>query len=559
MNTFPWHSHYPKGVAHTIDYQRYPNLLALMEEAFQKYGNAPAYHNMGVEHSYAQLDKMSRDFAAYLQSLGLKKGDKFAIQMPNVTQYPVALMGALRAGLTVVNINPLYTVPEMTHQYNDATVKAVIIMANFADKLQEVLPKTQVKHVIVTEIGDLLGTFKGMLTNAVVKYVKKMVPPFHIPGAVGFKRALQIGAKSPYTRPEVDAEDLAFLQYTGGTTGVSKGAMLSHRNMLSNLLQSKEWFIGVEEGKEVAITALPLYHIFALTINCFLMLFVGAKSVLVTNPRDMPGFVKTLQQNPFTIFTGLNTLFVGLMNTPGFDAINFSKVKFVVGGGMAVQRATAERWKAITGKSIAEGYGLSETAPVLSVNPLDGNERLGSIGLPVPSTELAILDDDGKPVPAGERGEICARGPQVMQGYWQRPDETAKVFFEGGWFRTGDIGMMDDDGYFRIVDRKKEMILVSGFNVYPNEVEDAATTHPGVLEAAAIGVPDDKSTERVKLFVVRKDPNLTAEELIKHCKDHLAGYKVPREIVFREELPKTNVGKILRRKLKEEEDAAANA
>ncbi|GIV38432.1 MAG: long-chain-fatty-acid--CoA ligase [Thermonema sp.] len=549
---YPWFKSYPAGVPHEINPDQYSSLVDMLEESFRKFADLPAYEFMGCVMSYKELEEKSKHFAAYLQSLGLKKGDKFGIQMPNVMQYPVALFGALRAGLTVVNVNPLYTEREMEHQYNDAEVKAVIILANFADKLAHILPKTQIKHVIVTEIGDMLG-FKRFLVNFVVKYIKKMVPKFHIPGAVSFPDALSKGAKVQYVRPEINNEELALLQYTGGTTGVSKGAMLTHRNLVANLLMIKAWMLGLEEGKEIAITPLPLYHVFALTVNCFLMFSVGAKNVLIANPRDIPGFIKELKKHKFTTMTGLNTLFNALLNHPDFKEVDFSRAKYIVAGGMAMQRPVAERWKEVTGTIIAEGYGLSETSPVLTCNPLDGTARIGTIGLPVPSTELKIVKEDGTEAGIDEPGEIWAKGPQVMKGYWNRPDETAKVMTEDGWFKTGDIGAMDADGFFRIVDRKKDMILVSGFNVYPNEVEEVVAGHPKVLEVAAIGVPDPQSTERVKIFVVKKDPSLTEEELMAYCKENLAGYKVPKYIEFRDELPKSNVGKILRRKLKEEE------
>lgn len=552
MADFPWHQNYPAGVAKEIDPDKYDSIVAIIEESFQKFADKPAYSNMGVELTYKEIDQCSRDFAAYLQSLGLKKGDRLGIQMPNVLQYPVVLFGALRAGLVVVNVNPLYTVREMVHQYNDAGVDTVVILANFADKLQQALPETKIKNVIVSEIGDMLGAFKGLIVNFVVKHFKKMVPAFQIPHMVRMKDAMRKGRGMNFTAPALTNADIAFLQYTGGTTGVSKGATLSHRNIVANLTQNKAWFLGLEEGKETVITALPLYHVFALTVNCLLMAHVGAKSVLVTNPRDMPGFVKILLKNPSTLFTGLNTLFNGLLNTPGFDQVDWSSTKYVIAGGMAVQKPVAERWEQATNIKVAEGYGLSETSPVLTCNPLDGNVRIGCIGLPLPSTEIKILDDDGNELPQGEAGEICARGPQVMSGYYGRDDETKKCFFPDGWFRTGDIGLMEADGFFRIVDRKKDMILVSGFNVYPNEVEEVVSGHDGVLEVAAIGIPDAKATERVKVFIVKKEANLTEADVIDYCKNNLAGYKVPKEVEFRAELPKSNVGKILRKKLKDE-------
>jgi long-chain acyl-CoA synthetase len=471
--------------------------------------------------------------------------------MPNLLQYPIALFGALRAGLVVVNTNPLYTAREVKHQFNDSGAKAIIILANFAFNLEKILPDTGIETVIVTEIGDMLGGFKKTLVNFVVKRVKKMVPSYSLPEAVSFNKALDAGKGYEYSKPDVNLDDVAFLQYTGGTTGVSKGAALSNKNIVANILQCKQWFVGLSEGNEVIITALPLYHIFALTVNCLLMTHVGAKNILVTNPRDMPAFIKDLKKYPFTIITGVNTLFNGLMNQPDFKSVDFSILKYAIGGGMAVQRAVADRWKEITGKVLAEGYGLSETSPLLSCNPLGGGERVGTIGLPAPSTEMKIMDESGNEVQIGEAGEICARGPQVMSGYWQRPDETSQVF-HGDWFRTGDIGVMDEDGFFKVVDRKKDMINVSGFNVYPNEIEDVVASHDKVLEVAAIGVADEKSTEVVKLFVVKKEGSLTEEELKDYCKENLTNYKRPRHIEFREELPKSNVGKILRRHLREE-------
>lgn len=557
-NDFPWFRHYPAGVPHSINPDQYASLVDMLEEGFRKYASLPAFEFMGSVISYKEVDEYSKHFAAYLQSLGLKKGDKFGIQMPNVMQYPIALFGALRAGLTVVNVNPLYTEREMEHQYNDGDVKAVLILANFADKLAHILPKTRIQHVLITEIGDMLG-FKRLIVNFVVKYIKKMVPDYNLPQAVSFLDALSKGSRLQYVRPLVESNDLAFLQYTGGTTGVSKGAMLTHRNMIANLLMIRAWMVNPDEGKEIAITPLPLYHVFALTVNCFAMFDVGAKNVLIANPRDIEGFIKELKKHKFTMMTGLNTLFNALLNHPKFKEVDFSKTKYVVAGGMAMQRPVAERWKAVTGTTIAEGYGLSETSPVLTCNPMVGEVRLGTIGLPMPSTELKIVKEDGTEAEIDEAGEIWARGPQVMKGYWNRPDETAKVMTEDGWFKTGDIGAMDADGFFRIVDRKKDMILVSGFNVYPNEIEEVVAAHPKVLEVAAIGVPDPQSTERVKVFVVKKDPTLTETELIEYCKQQMAGYKVPKYVEFRTELPKSNVGKILRRKLKEEETAKTGA
>ncbi|MGB0526075.1 MAG: AMP-binding protein [Flammeovirgaceae bacterium] len=558
MENYPWFEQYPSFVRKEIDTAAYNSLMEIIDESLSKYGDAPAFTCMDKSLSFRQVDALSKDFAAYLQSIGMKKGDRIAIQMPNVLQYPIVLFGAIRAGLVVVNTNPLYTVREMTHQFNDAGADALVVLANFASKAQEALPKTNIKHVIVTEIGDLFGGLKGFITNFVVKHVKKMVPAYDLPNATTLKKALSTGAKANYTKPSISADDIALLQYTGGTTGVSKGATLLNKNIVANILQVSEWMGSeLDEGKETVITALPLYHIFALSVNCLTMLRKGAHNVLIVNPRDMQAFVKELNKYPFSVFTAVNTLFNGLMNTPEFQQVNFDHLKVVVGGGMAVQTPVAEKWKKLTGRPIAEGYGLSETAPVLTCNPIDGTEQLGTIGIPVPNTEVKILDDDGNEVAQGEPGEICAKGPQVMQGYWNRDEETAKVF-HGEWFRTGDIGIMEESGFFKIVDRKKDMILVSGFNVYPNEVEDVVAGHDKVLEVAAIGVPDPKSTEAVKIFVVKKDDSLTADEVKAYCKQNLTGYKVPKHIEFRADLPKSNVGKILRRKLKDA-DVQANA
>ncbi len=557
MKNLPWLENYPQGVPHKIDPERFESLLSLCEEAFEKYGDQPAYENMGGVLSFQQLNKLSKAFAAYLQNhTDLKQGDRVAIQMPNLLQYPIAMFGVLRAGMIVVNTNPLYTEREMEHQFKDSGAKAIIIVSNFASKLEKILSNTDIKHVIVTQIGDMLGFPKSFITNLVVKHAKKMVPAYTLNEAVPFNRVLTIGKATSYSRPEVKGENLAFLQYTGGTTGVSKGAMLTHRNIVANLEQNSGWMCPkLVEGKEIVITALPLYHIFSLTVNCMLMLKIGARNVLITNPRDMPGFIKELKKYPFSVITGVNTLYNGLLNHPDFASVDFSHLKVAIGGGMAVQQAVAEKWKSVTNTALLEGYGLTESSPVLSCNPLDGSERIGTIGQPLPNTYLKIMDDEGNPVADGESGEICAQGPQVMKGYWQRDDETAKCFFPGGWLRTGDIGLILSEGYFKIVDRKKDMILVSGFNVYPNEVEDVVVKHPKVLEAAAVGVPDEKSTEAVKIFVVKKSDDLTAEDLKAFCKENLTGYKVPKHYEFREELPKSNVGKILRRHLKEETKA----
>lgn len=546
-----WFAHYNQTTPRDIDPDRYDNVVDYINQCLKKFADKPAFTNMGKELTFSDLDKKSLAFAAYLQGLGLKKGDRIALQMPNVLSYPAILFGALRAGLIIVNTNPLYTEREMKHQFNDSGAKAIVILSNFADKLANIIKETRIKHVVVVRIGDMLGMIKGTLVNFVVKNIKKMEPDYAIPGAVRFPKALKEGSRGTYTKPEIAATDPGFLQYTGGTTGVSKGATLSHRNVVANMLMIRAWIDNrLTEGEETVITALPLYHIFAFTVNCLAMLGYGAKNVLITNPRDIPGFVKELSKHPYTLLTGVNTLFNALVNNKRFARLDFSALKLVVGGGMAVVPAVNDRWKGITGLPIVEGYGLSETSPVLCVNPTDGRDRIGTIGLPVPSTDVCIMDEEGNQLPPGEEGEICARGPQVMLGYWERPDETEKVFF-GDWFRTGDIGAMDEDGFFRIVDRKKDMILVSGFNVYPNEVEAVAMEHEGVLECAAVGVPDPKSNEVVKLFVVKKDENLSAGDLIDFCRKELAGYKVPKHIEFREELPKTNVGKILRRELRD--------
>jgi long-chain acyl-CoA synthetase len=555
MADFPWFKHYPKGVNHTVAFDQYPDLPSMLEEAFRKFPDRIAYISMGKSLTFREVDEHSKAFAAYLQQkLGLKKGDRLAIQMPNCLQYSVALFGALRAGLTVVNTNPLYTPREMKHQFTDAGVTAILVINMFAHNLQTILPETGIKHVMVTGLGDMIGGVKGWLVNFVVKNVKKMVPAYSLPNAISFNDVLKEGRALSFTRPQLQPEDLAFLQYTGGTTGVAKGAMLTHRNMVAHTLQINEWFKPLlEEGRqEYMVTAIPLYHIFALAVNGIFMAYIGAKCLLITNPRDMKAFIKDLKREPISMITGVNTLYNGLLNQEAFASVDFSKLKIAVGGGMAVQKAVAERWKALTGVSLVEGYGLSETSPVLSVNPLDGKERQGTIGLPMPNTEMAIFDDDGNRLGTGETGEICARGPQVMKGYWKREDETDKVFLQKEWFKTGDIGLMDEDGFFKIVDRKKDMILVSGFNVYPNEIEDVVAMHPKVMEVAAIGVADAKTTEAVKICVVKKDPSLTEEELISHCRQNLTNYKVPRLVEFRDELPKTNVGKILRRMLREE-------
>jgi long-chain acyl-CoA synthetase len=558
-NQRPWLSNYPDGVPEEIDINQYPSVVAVLDEAFERYRQHDAFTNFGKTLTYGEIDKLSAQFAAYLTGeLKLNKGDRIAIMLPNVLQYPIALFGALRAGMVVVNTNPLYTARELKHQLADAGAQAIVVLDNFAATLQQVVAETGVKHIITTAMGDQLGA-KGVLVSFVVKHIKKMVPPYQLPHAVRFNEALARGANHPLPKPTVVHDDIAFLQYTGGTTGVAKGAMLTHGNMVANMLQAGAWFGSkIKPGEETIITALPLYHIFALTCNCFIFLRFGGRSVLITNPRDMPGFVKELKSIRFTAITGVNTLFNGLLNTPGFDQIDFSSLRMSFGGGMAVQRAVAERWEKLTGCALIEGYGMTESSPVATINPMvDGARFNGSIGLPVPSTSISIQDDDGKQLGLGEVGEICIQGPQVMKGYWNQPGETAKVLSPDGWLRTGDIGRIDDAGYIYIVDRKKDMILVSGFNVYPNEIEDTVMKCPGVAEVAAIGIPDEHSGEVVKIFVVKKDPALTEEKLKEYCRENLTGYKRPKVIEFRDALPKTNVGKILRRELRDEKKPAA--
>ncbi len=550
-NGHPWYDFYPKGVAHKINPEQYTSVVDILDKNLQRFSKNEAFVNMGKSLTYGDIDRMSNDFASYLiNEAGLQKGDRIAIQMPNLLQFPIAMIGALRAGLIVVNTNPLYTPREMEHQFNDSGAVAIVILSNFASSLEKILPNTKIKTIIVTDLGDMMGGLKRFIVNFVVKKIKKMVPAYSLPKAVPFLSALNKGADQTFTKVELQLGDGAFLQYTGGTTGISKGASLSHRNIVSNILQTKQWFFGLEEGTEVVITALPLYHIFALMVNCFLMISVGAKNVLITNPRDMPSFIKDLKKYPFSVITGVNTLFNGLLNHPDFSAIGFDKLKYSMGGGMAIQGSVAEKWEKVTGSPLAEGYGLSETSPVLSCNPLDGTQRVGTIGLPFPSTEMKIMNEDGEEVPIGDHGEIVARGPQVMKGYWLRPKETENVFF-GDWFRTGDIGIQDNEGFFKIVDRKKDMINVSGFNVYPNEIEEVISSMEQVLEVAAIGVPDEKSSEVVKIFVVKKDKDLSENDIKDFCIENLTNYKRPKYIDFIDELPKSNVGKILRRHLRE--------
>jgi len=551
----PWLESYPEGVPAEVDLGEYDSIVDIFHQSCATYSDRTAYLNFDRALSFGDLEKRSRDFAAWLQSRGMRKGDRIALMMPNILQYPIALFGALRAGMVVVNTNPMYTPRELRHQLEDSGARAIVIVENFAHVLEKVRDEVPVEQVITTRIGDLLGFPKGMVVNFALKYLKKAVPAFRLPGAVRFNDALADGARRTLEPVRLGLEDLAFLQYTGGTTGVAKGAMLTHGNLVANMQQSKAWMIpaGIGTDIEYVITALPLYHIFALTANCLVYLAVGGVNVLITNPRDLPGLVRELQKVPFTVFPGVNTLFNGLLNTPGFAELDFSSLKGALGGGMAVQRAVAERWLRITGKPLVEAYGLTETSPGACINPMDMEEFNGCIGLPIPSTECGIMNDEGELLPQGAVGELVIRGPQVMKGYWQRPEETAKVITADGWLRTGDIATMTEDGFFKIVDRKKDMILVSGFNVFPNEIEDVIAHHPKVLEVAVIGVPDAKSTEAVKVFIVKSDPSLTEEEIRAFCAEQLTGYKRPRHIEFRDELPKSNVGKILRRELRDEE------
>jgi long-chain acyl-CoA synthetase len=559
-----WLKHYPPGVPADVDVDQYSSLVQLMEDGFAKYSSRNAYAFMDKHFTFAEIDRHSVAFGAWLQGLGLARGARVAIMMPNVVQYPIALAGVLRAGYVVVNVNPLYTPRELEHQLKDSGAEAIVILENFAATLQQVIAKTAVKHVVVASIGDMLGFPKGAIVNFAVRKIKKMVPTYSLPGHVRFNDALDAGARGTLSQVQVGPQDVAFLQYTGGTTGVSKGATLTHRNLVANVLQLEAWVgpalndtsRGPVPEQLVYICALPLYHVFALTVNLLGGIRLGTLNVLITNPRDIPGFAKELAKYRFNVIPGVNTLFNALAESPDFQKLDFSSLRISNGGGMAVQQAVAEKWIKLTGVPIIEGYGLSETSPVATSNPVLSREYNGTIGLPVPSTEIAILDDAGQPVPLGQPGEIAIRGPQVMVGYWQRPDETAKVMTPDGFFKSGDIGIMDERGYTKIVDRKKDMIIVSGFNVYPNEVEGVIAMHPGVVECAAIGVPDDKSGEAVKVFVVRKDPALNEAALMDFCKQHLTGYKKPKFIEFRDELPKTNVGKILRRELRDAQIAA---
>ncbi len=546
-----WLEHYDPRVSAEIDPDRYSSILDIFEQSVKTYNDKVAYINMGQTMTFAELDALSAQFAAYLQDSGLKRGDAVAIMMPNLLQYPVAMFGILRAGMVVVNVNPLYTARELKHQLNDANAKAIIIVENFACTLEKVREETKLEQVLLTSLGDMLPAPKRWIVNFVVKYVKKMVPSYSLSDTTSFMSAIKKGESLKYTRPEIDNEELAFLQYTGGTTGVSKGAMLTHRNMVANLEQvSGILETVIEPGEDFVVTALPLYHIFALLANCLLFVKYGCRNLLITNPRDMPAFVNELSKYPFTILPGVNTLFNGLLNTPGFDELDFSNFKFGLGGGMAVQRPVAEKWQKVTGTVLLEGYGLTECSPVVTVNPPQIEAYKGSIGMPLPSTDIRLLDEDGNEVPKGEPGEMWVKGPQVMKGYYNRSEATEEIL-KDGWLATGDIATVDDQGYFYIVDRKKDMILVSGFNVFPNEIEEVAAMHDDVVEAAAVGIPHEVSGEVVKLFVVRKHDGLTEEAVITHCRSHLTGYKVPKHVVFKEDLPKTNVGKILRRELRD--------
>lgn len=549
-----WLKNYPQGIPADITDQldQHASLAAMLDYSLKRYAGNTAYTSMGARITYAELDRKSQQFAAWLQSIGIRKGDRVALMMPNLLQYPICLFGALRAGAIVVNTNPLYTPSELRHQLKDSGARVIVIAENFAHTLQEALPDTDVETIVVTSVGELLGAVKGAIVDLVVRHVKKLVPAWSLPGSLRLGQALQEGGKAGFSKPELTHDDIAFLQYTGGTTGVAKGAMLTHGNMVANVLQAHAWIAPyVQPEKECIITALPLYHIFALTANCLTFMYIGASNLLILNPRDIPAFIKSLRGTRFTALTGVNTLFNALLNHPDFAKVDFSSLHLALGGGMAVQEAVAMRWLKATGVPIAQAYGLTETSPAVTINPLDVKEFTGSIGLPVSSTEIAIRDADGKDVPQGENGEICVKGPQVTPGYWNNPDETQKAFHPDGFLMTGDIGYVDDRGYVYILDRKKDTIIVSGFNVYPNEVEAAAIQHPDVLEAAAVGVPDEHSGEAVKLFVIRKNDRLTEDALIQHCRKLLTGYKRPKHVEFRSDLPRTNVGKILRRELRD--------
>ncbi len=545
---------YPPGIPSEVELDKYASVVEMFEQACEKFADKPAFSALGTTITYGELEQYTRQFAAYLQNhTNLKRGDRIAVQMPNLLQYPIAVYGAMRAGLVVVNTNPLYTAREMEHQFNDSGAKALVVLANMAATAEEVLPHTGIETVIVTEIADMHSPLKRFVMNKAVKYIKKMVPPFDLPDAVGFTKALGLGSKSSFRKVKIKRDDVAVLQYTGGTTGVAKGAMLTHANLVANVLQLKPLLtVRLGEGCETIVAPLPLYHIYSFTMNCGIMLETGNHSILIPNPRDLDGFVKELQRWKFTGFLGINTLFVALCNNEGFQDLDFSHLKVTAAGGMALTSDTAKMWKTVTGCDVTEGYGMTETSPVVSINPINA-VQIGTIGLPIPNTQVKVINDEGKELSVGEAGELCVKGPQVMKGYWQRPDETAKTMTEDGWIKTGDIALVQNDGYLRIVDRKKDMILVSGFNVYPNEIEDVVATHPDVVECAAIGVPDLKSGEVVKVFVVKSSPNLSDSALKEFCRERLTAYKVPKFIEFRDELPKSNVGKILRRELRDEE------
>ncbi|WP_199457407.1 MULTISPECIES: long-chain fatty acid--CoA ligase [unclassified Marinobacter] len=547
---------YPAGIPREVDLKKYKNMVDVFEQAVKKYGDRPAFSAVGATLTYKDLDTQSRNFAAWLQNkTDLKPGDRIAVQMPNVSQYPVVVFGAMRAGMIVVNTNPLYTTREMEHQFNDSGAKALVVLANMAENAEKVLPHTGIEHVIITEVADMHSPLKRTLMNAAVKYLKKMVPPFNIPGAHKLPAVLSAGAREKFTPVDIKLDDLAALQYTGGTTGVAKGAMLTHANLVANLTQVRPMLEDqIEEGKEVVIAPLPLYHIYSFTLNCGIMLEAGAHNILIPNPRDIPGFVKELQKQKFSAFIGLNTLFVALCNNEEFQDLDFSGLKLTASGGMALTSDTAKMWERVTGCEISEGYGMTETSPVVTFNPRSAIQ-IGTIGLPIPSTVIKTIDDDGNETPVGEPGELCVKGPQVMRGYWQRPDDTQKSFTEDGYLKTGDIALIQEDGYIRIVDRKKDMIIVSGFNVFPNEIEDVVTSHPKVVECAAVGIPDAKSGEAVKVYVVPTQEGVTANEIKEFCRERLTAYKVPKHFEFRDELPKSNVGKILRRELRDEANA----
>ncbi|MBX2927945.1 MAG: AMP-binding protein [Saprospiraceae bacterium] len=548
----PWLKLYPSGVPANVDVDAYPNLTTMLDETFKKFRSKPAFTCMGKTMTFEEVDRLSAQFGAYLHSRGLEPGDRVALMMPNMLQYPVAMFGVLRAGLVIVNTNPLYTPREMLHQFNDSGAKAIVIAENFASNLEKILGQTQIKTIILASIGEMLGFPKSAIVNFVVRSVKKLVPKYTLPNTVSFKQALEGGRKFKLPQFTSTPDDVILLQYTGGTTGVSKGAMLTNRNLVANMVQMKAWMQPfLKEGEEVALCPLPLYHIFAFSVNCLALMAQGAENVLITNARDIPSLVKELKNRPVSLISGVNTLFNALLNNPEFASADFSRLKITVGGGMAVQKPVAERWQQVTGCFLSEGYGMTESSPVITANPFDGSGRLGTIGLPFPSTDVRIVNEVGSVMGVGEIGEIQCKGPQVMKGYYNRPESTADTI-QNGWLCTGDIGLMEADGYFRIVDRKKDMILVSGFNVYPNEIEEVVVSHPKVLEAAAIGIPDEKSGEVVKLFVVKKDQSLTENEVISYCRENLTGYKIPKTVEFRSDLPKTNVGKILRRELRDE-------